>query len=103
MKKQLSLLLAFSLVSATAASLAACGDAPPVLRVASWEEYIDEGGDDSYAEGSDPLYEEFEDWYFEQTGEHIRVEYIPLTDNEEMYNRNQARRYLSTSSAPPNT
>ena len=89
MKKQLSLLLAFSLVSASAAALSACGDDTPVLRVASWEEYIDEGGDDSYAEGSDPLYEEFEDWYFEQTGEHIRVEYIPLTDNEEMYNRIQ--------------
>lgn len=89
MKKQLSLLLAFSLVSASAAALSACGDDTPVLRVASWDEYIDEGGDDSYVEGSAPLYEEFEDWYFEQTGEHIRVEYVPLQDNETMYNRIQ--------------
>lgn len=102
MKKQLSLLLAFSLVSASALALSACGDDTPVLRVASWDEYIDEGGDDSYVEGSAPLYEEFEDWYFEQTGEHIRVEYVPLQDNETMYNRIQLGD-TSISSAPPNT
>ena len=89
MKKQLSLLLALSFVSASAASLAACGDDTPVLRVASWAEYIDEGGEDGYVEGSKPLYEDFEDWYFEQTGEKIRVQYIELSDNEEMYNKIQ--------------
>ena len=51
MKKQLSLLLAFSFVSASAVSLSACGDKTPVLRIASWEEYIDEGGEDGYIEG----------------------------------------------------
>lgn len=58
-----------------------------VLRIASWDEYIDEGGEDSYVEGSRPLYEEFEDWYYEQTGKTIRVEYVPLQDNETMYNK----------------
>ena len=58
-----------------------------VLRIASWDEYIDEGGEDSYAEGSRPLYEEFEDWYFKQTGKEIKVEYIALQDNETMYNK----------------
>lgn len=87
MKKQLSLLLAFSFVSASAVSLSACGDKTPVLRIASWEEYIDEGGEDGYIENSKPLYEDFEDWYYEQTGEKIRVEYVPLQDNETMYNQ----------------
>ena len=58
-----------------------------VLRVASWDEYIDEGGEDSYKEGSSPLYEEFETWYFEQTGKTITVEYVELQDNETMYNK----------------
>ena len=58
-----------------------------VLRIASWDEYIDEGGEDSYVEGSRALYEEFADWYFEQTGKKITVDYIPLQDNETMYNK----------------
>lgn len=58
-----------------------------VLRVASWDEYIDEGGEDSYVEGSSPLYEEFEVWYEETYGKEITVEYITLQDNETMYNK----------------
>lgn len=58
-----------------------------VLRIASWDEYIDEGGEDSYVPDSNPLYEEFEDWYFEQTGKEIKVVYIGLQDNETMYNK----------------
>ncbi len=75
-------------------SLNACNTNPStiakgqnVLRVASWVEYIDMGGEDSYAEGSSPLYEEFEDWYYEQTGKQITVDYIPLQDNETMYSK----------------
>lgn len=78
-----------------------------VLRVASWDEYIDMGGD--VYEGNDedlvafrefyydlfsidltksrPLYKEFEDWYSEQTGKDIKVEYVALQDNETMYNK----------------
>lgn len=78
-----------------------------VLRVASWDEYIDMGGsiyqeDDPDVQAfkewyqeltgidladSRPLYEEFEDWYFEQTGKKIKVEYVALQDNETMYNK----------------
>lgn len=59
-----------------------------VLRVASWDEYICEGGEDSYV-GADalPLYEEFETWYAQTYGKEITVEYIPLQDNETMYNK----------------
>ena len=57
-----------------------------VLRIASWDEYIDEGGEESYVVGSKPLYEEFEVWYKENYGEEIEVDYISLQDNETMYN-----------------
>lgn len=53
-----------------------------VLRVASWDEYIDEGSD-----GGKAMYEEFEDWYEETYGEEIVVEYLTLQDNETMYNK----------------
>ena len=70
-------------------SLSACNKAQEknILRIASWDEYIDEGGEDSYKEGSRALYEEFEDWYFEQTGNRVTVDYVPLQDNETMYNK----------------
>ncbi len=59
-----------------------------VLRVASWDEYIDMGGEDSYySADSRPLYEEFEDWYKETYGKTIKVEYIALQDNETMYSK----------------
>lgn len=58
-----------------------------VLRVASWDEYIDMGGEESYDPESRPLYEEFEDWYLEEYGEEIHVEYIALQDNETMYSK----------------
>ena len=92
MKKSLSYLLALCICISTL-TLPACTDGglgkrgENVLRVASWDEYICEGGEDSYVENSRPLYEEFEDWYFEKTGNEITVEYVPLQDNETMYNK----------------
>lgn len=106
--KTLALALAFSsfaLVGCSSSGGSATKEG--VLRVASWDEYIDMGGD-LYAgidpelvafreffqktfgidlTKSRPLYEEFEDWYFEQTGEKISVEYVALQDNETMYNK----------------
>ena len=58
-----------------------------VLRVASWDEYIDEGGADSYVAGSRALYEEFQDWYKQTHGKEIIVDYVPIQDNETMYNK----------------
>ena len=116
MRKSLLRTLAFCLCSSSIAltSLTGCSSGlglgnnnEKVLRVASWGEYIDMGGDvydgndpdlvafrDFYAEKfgidltkSRPLYDEFEDWYFNQTGKEIKVEYIPLQDNETMYNK----------------
>ena len=79
-----------------------------VLRIASWDEYIDMGGDflDPSPDGdadyiawyqenmgidpltTDPIYKEFEDWYNDLHPDNpITVEYIALQDNETMYNK----------------
>lgn len=59
-----------------------------VLRVASWDEYIDEGGEDSYySQDARAMYEEFEDWYKATYDKDITVEYVTLQDNETMYNK----------------
>ncbi len=92
MKKKLSLTLSL-LLALGSLPLSACQNATiqnrrdDVLRVASWDEYICMGGEDSYAPDSRPLYEEFEDWYEEVYGKKITVEYVALQDNETMYNK----------------
>ena len=53
----------------------------PVLKVANWAEYIDDG-----TESGTPMIERFEAWYKEQTGDEIRVEYSIADDNEILYN-----------------
>lgn len=85
MNKKISVILALSVALCCLPSLSSCKNDVTVLRIASWEEYIDEGGDESYAEGSRSMLEDFEEWYEEQTGEKIRVVYVPLSDNEQMY------------------
>lgn len=109
--KSLALLLlvhAFTLVGSACGENTTLGKrSENVLRVASWDEYIDMGGefldptdeDEAayitwYQEtfgvdllNTKPLYEEFEDWYKKETGKNIKVEYIPLQDNETMYGK----------------
>ena len=84
MKKIVSAVLAASMISASFAALTACSKTP-VLRVGSWADYIDEGGKNSIDSSNKSLYEDFEDWYHEQTGKKIKVEYIPIDTNELMY------------------
>ena len=95
MRKQLSFALAL-LTLLGAVPFTACknesggkkkGD--NVLRIASWDEYIDMGGEDSYySPDSLPIYEEFEAWYNAQHPDKpITVEYVALQDNETMYNK----------------
>lgn len=80
-KKIISSAMAISLTAAAIPSFAACSKTP-TLRIASWEEYIDEGDENNNA-----MVDDFEEWYEEQTGNKIKVEYIPLDDNETMYNK----------------
>ncbi|MCR4618601.1 MAG: extracellular solute-binding protein [Lachnospiraceae bacterium] len=65
-----------------------------VLKVCNWEEYIDEGGwdDDETIDlesgdirGDNSLVEDFEEWYFENYGKKVRVEYSCFGTNEELY------------------
>lgn len=70
---------------------------PIVLRVCSWEEYIDLGEWDAEETieldngtviyGENPLYEDFEDWYRETYGREVRVEYSCFGTNEDLYNQ----------------
>ena len=53
----------------------------PVLKVANWAEYIDDGTD-----SGTPMIERFESWYKQKTGKEIRVEYSIADDNEILYN-----------------
>ncbi len=65
------------------------------LRVCNWEEYMDLGDWDEEETidlpsgdiyGERPLYEEFEDWYLENYGVEVHVEYSCFGTNEELYN-----------------
>lgn len=71
------------------------GDDVVTLRVCNWEEYIDlgdwdedeamelENGQTIY--GDRPIYQEFEDWYYENYGVKVKVEYSCFGTNEELY------------------
>ncbi|MBQ9714394.1 MAG: extracellular solute-binding protein [Clostridia bacterium] len=118
MKKKFSAALGICLLlcssSFTACNLPGLGSFNEnVLRVASWDEYIDMGGE-VYAdedaedfiawyyetfgielnENTKPLYEEFVDWYHREykdkegyKEDFEKVEYVALQDNETMYNK----------------
>lgn len=68
-----------------------------VLRVCNWEEYMDLGDwdEDELIEldngveilGVNPLYKDFEEWYFETYGKRVRVEYSCFGTNEDLYNQ----------------
>ena len=68
-----------------------------VLRVSNWEEYIDLGDwdeeeaieleDGTVILGCDSLIDEFEEWYYEEYGQRVEVEYSTFGTNEEMYNQ----------------
>lgn len=68
-----------------------------VLRICNCEEYIDLGDwdEEELIElengqsilGINPMYEDFEDWYYEQYGKKVRVEYSCFGTNEELYNQ----------------
>jgi spermidine/putrescine transport system substrate-binding protein len=92
MKKILYTALAVCCLSSVFLTTAACGEKADVtLNVASWEEYIDEGGKDGYDAAElghskkKAMYEEFESWFKEKTGKTVKVNYVPLQDNETMY------------------
>lgn len=65
------------------------------LRVCNWEEYIDMGDwdEDEVIDlesgdifGENPIVEDFEDWYYENFGVRVDVQYSTIGTNEELYN-----------------
>lgn len=67
-----------------------------VLRIANSEEYLDDGlwDEDEAIElesdtviGVNPMVEDFEEWFFEEYGQRVRVEYSTYGSNEELYNQ----------------
>ncbi|MBO5046157.1 MAG: extracellular solute-binding protein [Clostridia bacterium] len=112
-KRILSIATAGFLLLPTLAFASGCGEEKPIrLRVYSWEEYIDEGGEDSYVydeidgmihddykawnlqtfgsevdESAPSLLNDFERWYEHKYGTPITVEYSTFGTNEDMYNQ----------------
>lgn len=83
--------------AASAKSNAASDTAKEVtLRVCSWEEYIDEGDwdEDEAMEldngttifGENSMVEDFENWYYENYGVKVNVQYSCFGTNEDLYN-----------------
>lgn len=70
-----------------------------VLRVANWEEYIDEGDwgtgeeivledrEGSVITGVNSMVEDFQRWYWDTYGIQVRVEYSTYGNNEDLYNQ----------------
>ncbi len=65
------------------------------LRVCNWEEYIDLGGwdeedtidlDSGDIIGVNSMIEDFTDWYYENYGIRVKVEYSTFGTNEDLYN-----------------
>ena len=70
-----------------------------ILRIANWEEYIDEGGWDEEEAidlddragttilGENSMVEDFEEWYLKTYGVDVDVEYSTFGTNEDLYNQ----------------
>ena len=68
-----------------------------MLRIANWEEYLDEGGWDEDETidldektkilGRENMVDDFESWYEKTYGEKVRVEYSTFGTNEDLYNQ----------------
>ena len=65
------------------------------LRVCNWEEYIDLGDwdeeetidlDSGDIIGENSMVEDFEEWYYENYGVRVNVEYSTFGTNEDLYN-----------------
>lgn len=74
----------------------AAAEKPLVLRISNWEEYIDQGDWDEDEEidldsekiiSRNGLISDFEEWYFNTYGKHVKVEYSTFGTNEDLYSK----------------
>ena len=89
MKRFLSAALAVLLMLPALSLFSGCASGDTiVLRVYNWEEYIDEGGEDSYYDPeANHMTTDFELWYRETYNKNVRVEYSTFGTNEDLYNQ----------------
>lgn len=98
MKRITALCTAAAIAAGGALALAGCSEQTEsvVLRVCSWEEYIDLGGwdEDEVIDlesgdifGENSMIEDFEEWFNENHDFNVRVEYSTFGTNEDLYNR----------------
>jgi spermidine/putrescine transport system substrate-binding protein len=102
-RRFLALALAFLVTAASVTPALASsekktkGDTKEItLRICNWEEYIDEGDWDEDEAidldngvtifGENSLVEDFQDWYYENYGVKVKVEYSCFGTNEDLYN-----------------
>lgn len=83
------------LLPVTAAAAGKRADKQVTLRVCNWEEYIDLGGWDEEDTidlksgeiiGENSMVEDFTDWYYDNYGIRVKVEYSTFGTNEDLYN-----------------
>ena len=87
-KRTLSLLLVLALLlTSLSTALVGCAkegtssdNSVTTLYVYNWGEYISDGSEDTL-----DVNEMFEEWYFEQTGKRVKVNYSTYSSNESMY------------------
>lgn len=70
---------------------------PVILRICNWEEYIDEGdwdeeeaidlSEENVIIGQNSMVEDFEQWYYEEYGVRVEVEYSTFGTNEDLFNQ----------------
>ena len=100
MKKIYRFALCIALLTVMTFGFAGCNEEAGdeiVLRINSWEEYIDEGDwdeeeavdlqDDLVICPESSIVEDFEEWFYETYGKKVRVEYSTFGTNEELYNQ----------------
>ena len=75
------------------------GQEKVTLRIANWEEYIDEGDwdeeeaieledrEETVILGENPMIDDFESWYGDTYGIEVEVEYSTFGSNEDLYNQ----------------
>ena len=82
MKKRLSLVLAALMLVSILSGCASGGSSGGTLtlNVYNWGEYISDGSEDSY-----DTIAEFEQWYAQEYGQKVRVNYDTYASNEDMY------------------
>lgn len=90
MKRVMITVLLIAILTFSPVCIAGASEDVIILRICSWEEYIDEGGWDIEELGiysDDSMITDFENWFYDTYGKKVRVEYSTFGTNEELYSQ----------------